>query len=185
MKNFTKLALLLITTAAIFTVHASSEKANLRKEKREQQKQLTIEKTKAAIAEQNFNFYVQSYSLPYESPVQVNISGKYYLDFYSQDVAIDLPMKLSFQSNYIFSNMSMPYSDFTVKDTGDGVNYIITAKLNNVSNNNVNTSIEDQGVNLGIHMTVNTLYRNATLTITPDFAASTTYQGSIIIGSGE
>ncbi len=183
MKKFLTIAIILVSSLVLITVNANNDKAELRKQKREQQQQITKEKMKAAIAQQMFYFYPRTYAMPYSNPVNIDSQGEYYLDFYPSDVIINLPMELGQQSQYVFYNSGAQYSDYTVKDNGDGVNYTITAQLRNVSNSNMGGAafdLNDQNVNLGIHLSINILYGNAYLTITPDFAAPTTYQGTII-----
>ncbi len=153
-----------------------------RKAKREAAQEAAIGEMKAAIAEQSFVFYPTSYTLPYQNPVMTYDRSDLYLNIYPEDLDINLPFKLLQSRASDFDASLVDYSDYTVKAAGkDGVNFIVTLQLNNVSNTNFSASFDDQDINLNIHLHVNVSNRVAFLTITPDFSPSITYQGTIAL----
>ncbi len=174
--SFTALAFATPTTSTL------DDTPQERKAKRHAAEEASVGEMKAALAEQSFVFYPTSYTLPYQDPVMVYNRTNLYLNFYPTDLDINLPFQFQTGRAIDFDAALIKYSDYTVKAAGkDGVNFIVTAELNNVSNTSFSAGFEDQDVNLDIHILINVASRVAFLTITPDFSAAVTYQGTIVL----
>ncbi len=175
---------ILCTTVCVAAVSSARSvvKAQERKEIRAQKQQQEIEKLKAALAQRTFNFYATSYSFPYKNPILLTSGMQYFLDFYPQDVDIYLPFELNQSPAFTFDTSLQPYTNFQIKestDKRDPYTYIITAQLRNVSNNGIDITMQNQNINLGLHLSVNIATGNAYLTLTPDFSPAVTYQGIV------
>lgn len=169
----TSLALIVISSMALAQ---PSAKANDRKAARQTREIQAVDQMKSYLATQSFVFYPSSYTAPYQNPVELYNFGYYYLDFYPKSLDIYLPFTINNGPVVEFSTMMSPYSAYKVVHT-EGYNYVITARLTNVSNALPTNSFSMQDMNLNIHISVNIMSGIATLTISPDFSASVTYQG--------
>lgn len=177
-------ALTLLTTLSIFAINsANAEPKRLtveeRKAKREMRQQEVIGKMKAALAAQSFTFYPTSYTLPFETPNMLYGEAGLYLAFYPEDLDINLPFEINQGNEFTFDTQMADYEDYSVKATKHVNYYIVTAQLEDVSNMGIGSNLSDQDMNIGIHIGVNVATGNATLTLTPDFSAAVTYQGTI------
>ncbi len=176
---------LLLTTALVFAVansasSSASTQAAQRKAKREAREQTAIDNMKAALATQTFTFYPNSYTLPYQNPVQIFDRSDLYMSFYPEDLDISLPFELQNDKEFTFDASLLPYTDYAVKATKHPNNFIITAKLTNVSNTGFDSDFENQNMNIGIHIALSLSTGSAFVTLTPDFSAAVTYEGRII-----
>lgn len=169
----TSIALIVVSSMAMAQ---PSSKAIERKAAREAREMKALNEMKADLGTHSFVFYPSSYTMPYQNPVELYNFGYYYLDFYPQSLDVFLPFAINNGPTVEFSSMMTPYSAYKIVHT-DGNNYVITARLVNVSNALPMTSIEMQDMNLGVHISVNIMSGAATLTLTPDFSPAVSYQG--------
>ncbi|MFI3299750.1 MAG: hypothetical protein R3Y49_08115 [Rikenellaceae bacterium] len=184
-KGILALALLLFCAALPLVSASNAEDSGSkttaeRKAKREANQAQAIGLMKAALAEQSFCFYPDSYTLPYQNPVELFTSStQYYLSFYPNDLDIILPFELQNEQKLVFDSQLTPYENYDVKTTSKPMQYIITAQLKNVSSNSFNAPLDSQAINLSIHISVNISTGTAYMTITPDFSAAVVYEGTI------
>ncbi len=176
-KIFIALAIITMGTSAIS--FAQSTTPEQRQQRRQQRQEESIGLLKEALAEQTFVFYPQSYTLPYQNPVQIYSSGSYYIDFYPESFDMNVPFEINGGQPFTFNTSLSNYSNYTVTNTGDGVNFIITAQLDNISNSNMGAGFDAQNINLQFHMSVNLLSANAIISIYPNFSAPISYQGTV------
>ncbi len=178
MKKLLILLSALVLSGTMIAVTANTT-ASDRKAKREAREVQNIGEMKAALATQSFTFYPNSYTLPYQNPVETYGTTDLYLVFYPEDIDINLPFEVNQGKEFRFDSQFVKYQDYKVAATKQTNSYIVTAHLSNVSNMGIDADLTNQAMNIGIHINVNVATGSAYMTLTPDFSAAVTYRGTI------
>lgn len=174
---------LILAAVALFAISSitmaqTPTKSAERKAARHAREIKSIDEMKADLGSRAFVFYPSSYALPFQNPVELYNFGYFYLDFYPESLDVYLPFAMNNNPAVSFSSAMVTYSAYKVVQT-EGNNYVVTAKLSNISNTLPTTSMAMQDMNLRIHLSVNVMSGAAMLTLTPDFSPAVTYQGVV------